>query len=138
MATAKSIESDSMRVDLWLWVARFYKTRALAQKAIGAGHVALNGATISKTSRALKVGDQLKLTLPNEQRMELEVLGLTPRRGPASVAQTLYSESEDSRKAREAAAELRRLQGRLGPLGRPDGRDRRLLRALKERSSGEE
>lgn len=136
--TEKSREADSMRIDLWLWAARFYKTRALAQKAIGAGHVVLNGTTISKTARALKVGDCLRLTLPGEQRMELAVLALSPRRGPASVAQTLYAESEDSRTARQAAAELRRLQGRIGPLGRPEGRDRRLLRALKERSSGNE
>ncbi|MEZ5441257.1 MAG: RNA-binding S4 domain-containing protein [Lysobacterales bacterium] len=125
------VTEDSVRLDLWLWAARFYKTRAIAQKAITGGHVELNEQAVSKPARALKIGDRLRLTM-HHQRLELQVLGLSAKRASAPVAQALYAETEASRQAREAAAELRRLQGRVGPQSRPEGRDRRVLRSLKE------
>lgn len=129
--TSDGTLTDSVRLDQWLWAARFYKTRALAQKAIAGGHIELNGQGVSKSARALRVGDQLQISIA-EVRFEIAVLGLSARRGPAPIAQALYQESESSQQRRAAAAELRRLQGRVGPLHRPDGRDRRNLRALKE------
>ncbi len=126
---------DAVRLDLWLWAARFYKTRALAQKAIAGGHIELNGQGVGKAAKLLRSGDQLTVTI-GESRFEIEVLALSERRGSAPVAQTLYRESEASQQRRAAAAELRRLQGRVGPLHRPDGRDRRSLRALKEGTEG--
>jgi ribosome-associated heat shock protein Hsp15 len=129
------VTKDAVRLDLWLWAARFYKTRALAQKAIAGGHIELNGQNVGKAAKLLRSGDQLAVAI-GESRFEIEVLALSERRGSATIAQTLYRESEASQQRRAAAAELRRLQGRVGPLHRPDGRDRRNLRALKEGGEG--
>ena len=129
------VSKDAVRLDLWLWACRFYKTRGLAQKAIAGGHIELNGQGVGKAARLLRSGDQLTLTI-GESCFEIEVLALSERRGPAAIARTLYLESEASQQRRAAAAELRRLQGRAGPAHRPDGRDRRSLRALKEGAEG--
>ena len=116
------------RLDKWLWAARFYKTRALATEAIVKGRVAVNG-QVAKASRELRVGDLLRLNQDQATR-ELRVCGLSAQRGPASVAQTLYAETDDSIAARAKAAELRRL-GTEPALsiseGRPTKRDRRDL-----------
>ncbi len=118
-----------VRLDLWLWAARFFKTRALAKQAVSGGRIDLNGHAV-KPARLLRVGDQLRIRVGVNQ-FEIEVLGLSGKRGPALVARELYAETEASQAARAAAAESRRMIGHAAPPGKPDGRDRRALRALK-------
>jgi len=117
------------RVDVWLWSARFFKTRRLSHEAIVGGKVELNGSAC-KPSRTIKPGDRL-CVLRGRERMEVEVLQVSDKRGSASVAQTLYCESAESRLAREREREAARLQGSAGPDHRPEKSDRRLLRRLK-------
>jgi ribosome-associated heat shock protein Hsp15 len=121
-----------VRADVWLWAARMYKTRSLAKQAIDGGKVDVNGAGC-KPSKTLHVGDTVRLTR-GEERLELEILALAELRGPASVAQTLYRETEASRLAREQARELRRLSGAglNRPPTRPNKQERRELRRLKD------
>lgn len=126
--------SIEVRADLWLWAARMYKTRSLAKQAIDGGKVDVNG-TGCKPSKALHVGDTVRLTR-GEERLELEILALSEQRGPASVAQLLYRETEASRTAREQARELRRISGAglNRPPTRPNKQERRELRRLKDSS----
>ncbi len=119
-----------VRIDLWLWAARFYKTRSLAKQAIEGGKV-LVGDAACKSSRSLRGGERLSITR-GEERFEIDVLGLSDTRGPASVAQQLYREDTASIARRAAEREARRLDraGFQPPLGKPDKRARRLIRAL--------
>jgi ribosome-associated heat shock protein Hsp15 len=121
---------ESVRLDVWLWAARFFKTRSLAKSVIEAGRVDVNGGT-AKPSRAVRVNDTLRITR-GEDHYEIVVLGLSDVRGSAPVAQALYQETEESRRARAAAAEQRRLAatGYEKPATKPDKRARRLIRAL--------
>ena len=119
-----------LRADQWLWAARFFKTRSLAKQAIEGGKIDVNGAGC-KPAKALHVGDMLLITRGLE-RLEVEVTGLSDKRGPATVAQTLYRETAASRGLREAAHEQRQLVGASGPLKRPDKHARRDLRRLKD------
>ncbi|MBN8922487.1 MAG: RNA-binding S4 domain-containing protein [Rhodanobacter sp.] len=119
-----------MRADAWLWVARFFKTRGLAKQAIDGGKIDVNGGGC-KPAKLLHAGDALKISR-GEERLEVEVLALAVKRGPASVAQALYRESEASRLAREAQREQRRLVGVQAPRQRPDKHARRELRRLKD------
>jgi len=117
-----------VRLDKWLWAARFFKTRALAAEAIGHGRVAVNG-QVAKASRELKPGDTLVLRQGPVARTVL-VRGLSQCRGPAPVAQALYEETAESIKLREKAAEQRRLGAEPAQAieqGRPTKRDRRQL-----------
>ncbi len=120
----------SVRLDLWLWAARFYKTRALAKHAIETGKVDVGGQR-AKASRGVRTGDAL-VVVRGEERFEVEVLALSDVRGPASVAQTLYRESDASKLAREQARALRAAEraGFRPPETKPDKRARRLIRAL--------
>jgi len=122
-----------MRIDKWLWAARFFKTRGLAQDALENGRVLVEGERV-KTARLLRVGERVSVRVGEEQR-EVTVRGLSEQRGPASVAQQLYEESTGSVAAREAARERRRLyrEPALALEGRPTKRDRRAL----ERARGE-
>ncbi len=124
---AHSPQNEKVRLDKWLWAARFFKTRALASEAINGGHVHLNGSRI-KPSRTLNVGDTLEIR-KGEVKFVVEVQGLSARRGPASQAVLLYEETEASVAAREHHAEQRRLQAASGPkpAKRPDKRDRRRI-----------
>ena len=119
-----------VRLDTWLWAARFFKTRSLAKQAIEAGRVELAGA-VCKPSRELHAGAMLRV-MRGDECFEIEVLALSDRRGPGKVAQTLYRESEASRAMREAARERARTEraGFQPPMGKPDKRARRLIRAL--------
>lgn len=121
---------SSVRLDLWLWAARFFKTRALARQAVETGKVQVGGQR-PKPARAVRVGDALTV-VRGEETFEIEVAGLSDTRGPARVAQTLYVESEQSRQARtERLARLRAERaGYRPPEQRPDKRARRLIRAL--------
>lgn len=120
----------SLRLDLWLWAARFYRTRSLAKHAVETGKVEVAGQR-AKASRAVRVGDALRI-VRGEEVFEVTVAGLSDQRGPAPVAQALYRESEASRLRREAVAADRRAarNGYQAPLSKPDKRARRLIRAL--------
>lgn len=118
------------RIDVWLWAARFFRTRALAKQAIETGKVEIGGQR-AKPSRSVRIGDAL-VVQRGEERFEIEVLGLSDARGPAKVAQTLYAESEASRQARDALRANRAAEraGYRAPESKPDKRARRLIRAL--------
>jgi len=122
--------TPSVRLDLWLWAARFFKTRSLAKQAIEGGKVDVNDAP-GKPAKALHVGDRLRIGRGDEQ-FRIDVVGLSERRGSAAIAQALYRETEESRLAREALREQRRLEGAgyAKPATKPDKRARRLIRAL--------
>ncbi|MFU8895455.1 MAG: RNA-binding S4 domain-containing protein [Gammaproteobacteria bacterium] len=120
------MEDEGIRLDRWLWAARFFKTRALAQQAIAGGHVHLNGQR-AKPARAVRPGDRLDITR-GEERYAVRVVALAARRRPASEARELYAETEESLAARLAAQQLRRdTAGNRPPAVRPDKRDRRRL-----------
>ena len=118
---------DTVRLDKWLWAARFFKTRALATEAINGGHVHLNGVR-PKPSRPLKVGDSLTIRRGQDE-YEVVVQALSDKRGPASVARQLYQEDEQARLRRERLAEERRLQAAAEPrpARRPDKKGRRQI-----------
>ncbi|MGH9487995.1 MAG: RNA-binding S4 domain-containing protein [Terriglobales bacterium] len=120
-----------MRLDKWLWAARFFKTRALAAHACELGRVVLAGQP-AKPARELRGGERLRITTDGGE-FEVEVLQLSEVRGPASAAQALYSESDASREARQrAAAEQRALYaGAPAPAGRPSKRDRRRIQQFR-------
>ena len=120
----------TVRLDLWLWAARFYRTRALAKQAVETGKVEVGGQR-AKPARGVRVGDALRIER-NTEIFEVEVRGLSDTRGPAPVAQAMYAESESSRLRREAARDLARAErtGYRAPESRPDKRARRLIRAL--------
>jgi len=122
---------ERVRVDKWLWAARFCKTRSAATDAVAGGHVHVNDAAV-KPSRELVVGDRVEITL-HDRRWTVVVTGLADRRGPASVAATLYEETPESVAERERRSAERKLSRPLGAeLGaRPTKRDRRLLDALR-------
>ena len=101
MNAATKAPLTSLRIDKWLWAARFFKTRSLATEAIHAGHIKLNGNTV-KPARELRPGDMLDLAI-GEEKWTVEVLGLNDLRRPASEAQQLYAETVESRKRRAAA-----------------------------------
>ena len=120
----------SVRLDLWLWAARFYRTRALAKHAIETGKVDAGGQR-AKPSRSVRIGDVL-VVARGEERFEIEVVALGDVRGPASIAQALYRESDASKLAREQAKALRAAERNCfrAPETKPDKRARRLIRAL--------
>ncbi len=123
--------SAGLRLDKWLWCARFFRSRGLAQQAVEGGHVQVNGER-AKASRLVRVGDRLRITRERE-RFEVEVAGIPIRRGPADEARRHYLETAESEAARVHARELDRLSAPVSS-GRPDKRDRReLLRAVKGR-----
>lgn len=130
MTVSGSGDIEGVRIDVWLWAARFFKTRALAKQAVVTGKVEVEGQR-AKPSRHVHAGDAL-VVLRGEERFELTVRGLSDVRGPAKLAQSLYEESEASRQRREAerAARAAARAGYRPPETRPDKRARRLIRAL--------
>ncbi|KRG39923.1 RNA-binding protein [Stenotrophomonas pictorum JCM 9942] len=125
-----AVPVESIRLDVWLWAARFFKTRSLAKQAVDTGKVEVDGQR-PKSSRAIRIGDDLRVQR-GEEVVQLNVRGLSDSRGPAPVAQALYEETAASKQAREALR-LRRAAERTGyqaPEHRPDKRARRLIRAL--------
>lgn len=119
---------ESTRIDKWLWAARFFKTRSLAADAVKGGRVQLNGERV-KASKDVVVEDEVEVTISQTRRVVI-VRAISEQRGPAVQAQTLYRETPESVAAREAAAEVRRLQSPPpgADLGmRPTKRDRRRL-----------
>lgn len=122
--------TETVRLDLWLWAARFYKTRALAKHAIETGKVEIGGQR-AKPSRSVRLGDTLRISRA-EEVFVVGVQGLSDVRGPATVAQQLYAETEESRVQREQARAQRMAErnGYQAPETKPDKRARRLIRAL--------
>ncbi len=125
---------DAVRIDKWLWAARFYKTRSLATEAVAGGRVHLNGARV-KPAKEIRAGDTVELRV-GELEWTVVVRGLSDRRGPATVAQALYDETPESKRRREQLTAERRLARPLGAdLGaRPTKQDRRRLEALRRGS----
>jgi ribosome-associated heat shock protein Hsp15 len=118
--------NDDVRLDRWLWAARFFRTRGLAQQAIAGGRVHVNGQRV-KAARTIRPGDRLEISR-GEEHFEVRVLALAARRGPAALARALYEESEASMAARAAAQQARRdLAGSRPPTVRPDKRARRRI-----------
>jgi ribosome-associated heat shock protein Hsp15 len=115
----------SVRTDIWLWAARFFKTRTLAKRACELGRIQSNG-QVAKAARDVRVGDVLRVTNEGGE-FEIQVLDLSEVRGPASIAQTLYRETDASRELRaKAAAERKAMhQFEVLPQSRPSKRDRR-------------
>lgn len=119
--------SSSVRLDKWLWAARFFKTRSIAREAVAGGKVHLNG-NRAKPGRAINTGDELRIQR-GEEEYNITVLEASMRRGPAIVARTLYEESEENRIQREKLAEERKLdhQAHQTRERRPDKRQRRKI-----------
>lgn len=124
--------TESVRIDQWLWAARFFKTRSLAQTAVRGGHVEINGRPC-KPARGVGIEDRLHI-VRGETRFEVVVVALSVRRGPAAEAEQLYRETPESVEQRERIAEERRLLQRGGPGRRPDKRDRRRIRSFSGKS----
>ncbi len=123
-----------LRIDKWLWAARFYKTRALAVDELGKGRVLVNGQT-AKPAREVGPGD-LVAVRKSDPPIEVRVLGVSRVRGPAPVAAQLYEETDESAAKRAHAAEMRRLAPEPShdyDEGRPTKRDRRILAAIRGR-----
>jgi ribosome-associated heat shock protein Hsp15 len=125
---------SSMRIDKWLWAARFFKTRALAARTCALGRIQFNGQP-AKAAREVRIGDMLRVTNDGGD-FEVEVLLLSEVRGPAPVAQTLYRETEASRELRlKVAAERKAMrQFEQLPAGKPSKRDRRRIIQFRGRS----
>jgi ribosome-associated heat shock protein Hsp15 len=124
-------DDGRVRLDKWLWAARFFKTRALAAEAVEGGKVEVNGDR-PKRARPLQVGDEIRIRLGPYEHI-VQVRELSDRRGPASVAAGLYEESAASKAKRaELAVQLKSLHAVFGPdKGRPTKKDRRELQRLK-------
>ena len=119
-----------LRIDKWLWAARFFKTRSLAATAVEKGQVRIGGATV-KPARDVRVGDLVEIEIERVV-WRVEVLGLCDVRGPASVAQTLYAETADSKAKRQQELERRKTYREPAEAlqGRPTKRDRRIIDRL--------
>jgi len=125
--------SEKIRIDNWLWAARFYKTRGLSADAIDAGKIEVNGER-AKRSRLVQAGDRIRIRIGPYEHL-VHVRGVTERRGSAPIAQQLYEEDPESKKAREAmAAHVRAMNANTGyESGRPTKKDRRDIERLKRR-----
>lgn len=128
---------EAIRLDKWLWAARFFKTRSMASQAIKGGKVHLNGNRV-KAARDVVVGDQLHITI-GFMEFNITVLALAKFRRPAKEARLLYVESDESIKAREEQRDLRRMAnaGYAGPAKKPSKRDRRKIKSFTRRDEEE-
>lgn len=129
-------DSASVRLDKWLWSARFFKTRSIAADAAGGGKVQLNGDR-AKPAKLVKIGDQL-IVRTGEYQWTVTVLAVSERRGPAVEAQALYEETEQSRRAREEKAAQLKAERRAMPdfaTGRPSKRNRRKIIRFRQDNS---
>lgn len=134
MADERDDPADRLRVDRWLWCARFFKSRSAAAAAVRGGHVRLNGQRV-KPAHAVKIGDALQLELPRAPQRDIAIAAIPARRGPAPEAATAYVESPESVERRQRAAEERAARTSYLPptQGKPDKRTRRLLLRARQR-----
>ena len=132
MVNSEKLPLLVQRIDKWLWTARFFKTRSLATAAIHAGHIKLNGSTV-KPARELRAGDALEIAI-GDVHWTIEVRGLNEQRRPASEAQNLYAETDESRSRRAAIKEMYKLAPTPGSdlRGRPTKKARRQIRGFNE------
>ncbi len=124
---------ESIRIDKWLWAARFFKTRSIAQDEVELGRVLINGSR-AKPSREVRLGDRLEIHR-GEEAFVVHVEGISNQRRPAAEAQRLYRETDESKSRRDAVREMRRIASEPSAAiekGRPTKRDARLLRRLRE------
>lgn len=132
------MESEKVRIDKWLWAARFFKTRSIAVQNINKDRVQINGQNV-KPAREVKIGDTILIKMPREYKTVV-VKGLSQVRGPAPVAQQLYEETPESITERERRAELRRLAPEPAHQirsGRPTKRQRREIERFTNKFGGE-
>jgi ribosome-associated heat shock protein Hsp15 len=129
--------TEAIRLDKWLWAARFFKTRSMAGQAIKGGKVHVNGNRV-KAARNVLVGDKLSITI-GFMEFQVSVLALARFRRPAKEAKLLYVESDESIKAREEQRDLRRMAnaGYAGPIKKPSKRDRRKIKSFTRRDEQE-
>jgi len=122
------VAEEKVRIDKWLWAARFFKTRSMATQAVNGGHIQVNGSRV-KPARTIQVGDAL-LIRRGQAEFDVVVLELSAKRGPAVQARTLYQETEESALRRAQDAEKRRMgePAGLSPARRPDKRERKKIR----------
>ena len=127
-------DTERLRIDRWLWCARFFKSRSAAAEAVRGSHVRVNGQRV-KPAHAVKLGDALQLTLAYGVQRDVAIAAIPTRRGPAPEAATSYVESPESIERRRKAAEERAARGVYVPptAGRPDKRTRRLLLRARQR-----
>ena len=126
-------DSEKVRIDKWLWAARFFKTRSLATEAVDGGKVDVNGARV-KPAKLIGPGDEVRVRV-GPQLFVVQVKDTAERRGPASAARELYDETPESLAARERAAEQHRLAATTFDFdeGKPNKKDRRELRKFRDR-----
>lgn len=131
-----ALSGEPVRLDKWLWAARFFKTRSLAAEAVDGGKVHVNGSRV-KRARVVHTGDTVEIRLGAYEH-RVVVRALSDRRGPATVAQTLYEEVPESIAERERVRAASRVDAMSGvrDAGRPDKRDRRRIDALRRRDRG--
>ena len=127
-------QAEKIRVDKWLWAARFFKTRAVASKAVDGGKVHVNGQRV-KSSRPIQVGDRLHITR-GQIEVVVDILGLSDQRGPAKLAQALYEETPESISQRQLKSQQRKLLNASMPRsqGKPDKHQRREIRKVSGKS----
>lgn len=130
----KAAATKKVRLDKWLWAARFFKTRSIAKQAIEGGKVHYNGARV-KVSKEVEVDAQLRIRQGWDEKTVVVLIVSDQRRG-AEIAQTLYAETEESQAKREDNAELRKQlnQGQIAPERRPDKKNRRLIHQFKQKN----
>ena len=119
------MSDKGVRIDKWLWAARFFKTRGLATEMVNGGHVQLNGERV-KPSKTVACGDEMTI-LREQERFVVTVTGLAEKRGSAAVARTLYEEHEASIASREQERQKRKLHAAAAPKKRPDKKARRQI-----------
>ena len=124
-------DNESVRLDKWLWAARFFKTRSMAHEAIEGGKVYVDNIR-AKPSRSVSVGDEMIITT-QRGRFQIVVEQVSSQRGSGAIASKMYRETDESKKQREEIAEMHRLARNAAPDERPNSQDRRLLRRIKER-----
>ena len=134
MTDERDESADRLRIDRWLWCARFFKSRSAAADAVRGGHVRLNGQRV-KPARAVQIGDAVQLELSRAPEREVTIAAIPVRRGPAPEAAAAYIESAESIERRRKAAEERASRVSYAPptAGKPDKRTRRLLLRARQR-----
>jgi ribosome-associated heat shock protein Hsp15 len=135
MAILEIPKTAGLRIDKWLWAARFFKSRALASRACDLGRIQVNHQSV-KPSRDVHVGDMLGIKTESDE-FQIEILGLSAIRGPAAVAQTLYRETDSGRELRIKLAQERKAMKDVtpAPSGRPSKRDRRKIFQFRDRAN---